>query len=355
VTTAPPPREAASPVEDRLARLIATMGPIPISQFMAEANAAYYASRDPLGTAGDFITAPEISQMFGELIGLVLADLWQQAGREPVCYVELGPGRGTLAQDATRAMRAVGLEPAVHFVETSPVLRAAQAARFANAAWHDDLATLPDNKPLLVVANEFFDALPVRQLVRTVGGWRERLVAHGPDGFMPVPGDIPCDAMVPPRLHDAQPGSIVESSPASTAIARELAGRIADQGGAAIIIDYGYSGYAAGETLQAVHAHAYADPFARPGTRDLTAHVDFGALDHAVRGEGVYVHGPVDQGEWLEAIGIGARAAALSQGSPHRAEEIATARHRLTHAEEMGELFKVMALTSPEWPDPAGF
>ena len=344
-----------SSCEDRLARLIEAMGPISIAQFMAEANADYYASRDPLGVAGDFITAPEISQMFGELIGLWLADLWQQHKRGPVCYVELGPGRGTLAQDATRAMRAAGLEPAIHFVETSPVLRAEQAERFPNAAWHDDLSTLPTNKPLLVVANEFFDALPIRQWIRAVNGWRERMVAHGPDGFVPIAGTIPCDALIPPRLHDAQPGSILERSPTSVAIARDLAGRIADQGGAAIIVDYGYAGYAAGDTLQAVHAHAYADPFAKPGTRDLTAHVDFTALDHAARGEGLHVHGPVGQGHWLETLGIGARASTLAQGSPHRAEEIAAARHRLTHADEMGELFKVMAFVAPEWPDPAGF
>ncbi|WP_380879923.1 class I SAM-dependent methyltransferase [Sphingomonas sp. DBB INV C78] len=346
---------APSSCEDRLSRLIEAMGPIPISQFMAEANAAYYAAKDPLGATGDFITAPEISQMFGELIGLWLADLWQQSEREPVAYVELGPGRGTLAEDATRAMRAVGLTPAIHFVETSPALRAIQAERFPNAAWHDDLSTLPTNKPLLVVANEFFDALPIRQLIRAVNGWRERMIAFGPDGFAPVAGDVPVDALVPPRLHDAPPGSIIESSPASAAIARDLAGRIADQGGAALIVDYGYAGYAAGDTLQAVHAHAYADPFARPGTRDLTAHVDFTALDHAARAEGLHVHGPVTQGEWLELLGIGARAAALTQGAPARADEIEAARRRLTHVEEMGDLFKVMALTAPEWPEPAGF
>ncbi|AGH50363.1 hypothetical protein G432_13220 [Sphingomonas sp. MM-1] len=341
--------------EERLARLIRAVGPIPIAQFMAEANGAYYASRDPLGAAGDFVTAPEISQMFGELIGLWLADLWQQAGEEPACYVELGPGRGTLAADATRAMRAVGLQPAVHFVETSPALRAAQAERFANAAWHDDLSTLPAGKPLLLVANEFFDALPIRQFVRTVNGWRERMVAHGPDGFVPVPGEVPVDALVPDRLRDAPAGSILESAPMGTAIARDVAGRIAEQGGAAIIIDYGYAGRAAGDTFQAVHAHAYADPFARPGTRDLTAHVDFSAIRQAGEAEGVRVHGPVGQGAWLEAIGIGARTAALSRGSPTRAEEIEAARHRLTDASEMGELFKVMAFVAPGWPEPAGF
>jgi SAM-dependent MidA family methyltransferase len=159
---------------DRLRRLIAAQGPIPVSDYMALANAHYYATRDPLGASGDFVTAPEISQMFGELIGLALADVWRRAGRPGGArYVELGPGRGTLAADALRAMRSAGLEPPVHFVETSPVLRAAQAERVPGAEWHDDLSTVPDDGPVLVAANEFFDALPVRQLVATGSGWRD--------------------------------------------------------------------------------------------------------------------------------------------------------------------------------------
>ncbi len=342
-------------ISARLERLIAATGPVPVALFMAEANAAYYAARDPLGADGDFITAPEISQMFGELTGLWLADLWDRAGRPSAHYVELGPGRGTLAADALRAMRPAGLTPPVHFVETSPVLRAKQAERVPSAVWHDDIATLPDDRPLLLVANEFFDALPVRQIVSTFSGWRERLVAHDGDAFIPVPGAVPFDAAVPDRLRAAPPGSIIETSPASVAIIRALAERIVRQGGAAILIDYGYAEHAAGDTLQAVHAHAYADPFGCPGTRDLTAHVDFSALAEAARSEGAVVHGPAGQGAWLENIGLSARAERLAATTPARAAEIEVARARLADPEEMGTLFKALAITAPHWPAPAGF
>jgi NADH dehydrogenase [ubiquinone] 1 alpha subcomplex assembly factor 7 len=322
---------------------------------MAEANTAYYAARDPLGVTGDFITAPEISQMFGELTGLWLADLWQRAGRPDAVYAELGPGRGTLAADALRAMRPTGLAPPVHFVETSPALRAEQAKRIPGAIWHDDIATLPEDRPLLLVANEFFDALPVRQLVSTYTGWRERMVAHDGEGFVPVPGVVPFDAAVPDHLRAAPPASILETCPAAVAIVRALAARIAAQGGAAILIDYGYAEHAAGDTLQAVHAHAYADPFARPGTSDLTAHVDFSALASAARAEGAIVAGPVDQGTWLEALGLSARATMLAKASPARAAEIESARARLADAGQMGTLFKALAISAPGWPYPAGF
>jgi len=342
-------------ISDRLKRLIETSGPISIAQFMAEANGHYYATRDPLGAKGDFITAPEISQMFGELVGLWLADLWMRAGKPIVRFVELGPGRGTLAQDALRAMRAVGLTPAPHFVEASPILRAKQAERVPHAIWHDDVSTLPSDAPLLIVANEFFDALPVRQLVRTIAGWRERMVGYGPEGFVPVPGQTSFDRHVPDRLRGADPGGILETSPASVTIMQALSERIANQGGAALVIDYGYVEHAHGDTLQAVHAHAYADPFARPGASDLTAHVDFGVMEHAIRAGGAVPFGPAPQGAWLETLGIRERAANLAAASPARAEEIQTARGRLTHPDEMGELFKVLAAVSSEWPEPEGF
>jgi SAM-dependent MidA family methyltransferase len=336
---------------DRLARLIAASGPIPVSVFMAEANAHYYATRDPFGAAGDFTTAPEISQMFGELVGLWLADLWDRAGRPAdTAYVELGPGRGTLAADALRAMRAAGLRPKVHFVEISPVLRAAQAERVADAEWHGDLASLPSDVPLLVVANEFFDALPIRQLVATRRGWHERLVAHTDAGFVPVPGPL-----IPAPLAPAETGAVAETSPAVLGIARALSQRLAEQGGAALIVDYGHTQSAVGETLQAVSAHAFADPWQEPGSRDLTAHVDFDALARAAAAEGARVSGPVGQGEWLEAMGIGVRAEALAGAAPGRADEIAAARERLAGPGQMGGLFKALALTDPCWPEPAGF
>ena len=326
-----------------------------VAQYMGLANAHYYATRDPLGAGGDFVTAPEISQMFGELIGLWLADLWARAGKPDAAYAELGPGRGTLAADALRAMRKAGLTPPVHLIETSPVLRAAQSERLPAAHWHDESGALPDHAPLLLVANEFFDALPVRQLVRTGAGWRERMVGWDEAGFAPAAGEMPVDAIVPTRLRDADEGSVVESSPASSAIVGDLARRLVVQGGAAVVIDYGYQGPAIGDTLQAVQGHAFADPFAAPGTRDLTAHVDFAALAEAARAQDATVFGPVAQGEWLERIGIGPRAEALARAAPSRAAEIAAARARLTAPAAMGQLFQVLALVAPGWPVPEGF
>ncbi len=344
-----------SDISARLKRLIALGGPIPLAVWMAEANAAYYAARDPLGAAGDFVTAPEVSQMFGELIGLALADLWARAGRPEAAFVELGPGRGTLAADALRAMRTHGLAPPVHFVETSPVLRAEQAQRVPQARWHAEIATLPTDRPLLLVANEFFDALPIHQIVRTPAGWRERMVAFDGATFVPVPGTVPFDVIVPAALQDEPVGSIIETAPAAAAILRDLAGRIVAQGGAVIVIDYGYAEHAAGDTLQAVSAHAYADPFAAPGTRDLTAHVDFSALAAAAGAEGAHVYGPLGQGAWLDAIGLPRRTEHLAAVTPTRAGEIESARRRLSDPAEMGTLFKVLAITAPGWPPPAGF
>jgi NADH dehydrogenase [ubiquinone] 1 alpha subcomplex assembly factor 7 len=341
---------------ERLRRQIEAHGPIPVADYMALANAHYYATRDPLGADGDFITAPEISQMFGELVGLALADLWVRAGRPGgVRYVELGPGRGTLAADALRAMRAAGLEPAVHFVETSPVLRAAQAERVPNAAWHDDLDALPGDGPILAVANEFFDALPIRQLVATESGWRERRVGADGERFVPVAGPpVPAEA-IPAPVRAAPPGAVLEASPAALAWVRRLAERLASHGGAALIVDYGYDRLSAGETLQAMRNHCYADPWLDPGESDLTAHVDFESLARAAAEVGAEVRGPVAQGEWLVRLGIDARVAALGRGAPNRGEELAAARSRLVSPEAMGTLFRVLGLASPGWPAPEGF
>ena len=323
-----------NPVEERLRRRITMHGPISVADYMAEANAHYYATRDPFGATGDFVTAPEISQMFGELIGIWLADLWQRAGRpEGAHYVELGPGRGTLAADALRAMRGAGLDPSVDLVETSPVLRAAQAER-VSARWHDDLASLPAGGPMLIVANEFFDALPVRQFD-----------ARGEELTVRLHGDI--------FVREGE--AVTETSPASLAIAGDLARSVARQGGAALILDYGHSRHGGGDTLQSVSRHQYADPFAKPGERDLTAHVNFEALSETARAEGARVFGPVEQGAWLGAMGIDLRAAALARAAPERAAEIVADRDRLTAPDQMGRLFKAMALVAPSWPQPAGF
>ncbi|WP_448662246.1 class I SAM-dependent methyltransferase [Sphingomonas sp. CJ20] len=347
--------ETPALLPERLARAITLAGPIPLSQFMGAANAHYYGTRDPLGARGDFTTAPEISQMFGELIGLWIADLWDRAGRPDARYVEFGPGRGTLAADALRAMGKAGLAPPVDFVETSPVLRAAQAERVPHAEWHLDLVGLPEDAPLLVVANEFFDALPIRQLIATPAGWRERLVACQDTLFLPIAGDRSFDMIVPKPLRDAEPGAILETSPASVAILRNLAARLLVQGGAALVIDYGYQGPAIGDTLQAVRGHAYANPFDAPGEADLTAHVDFATLAEAAEAEGLVVHGPVTQGAFLRALGIDARTQALAQAAPDRADALAADRDRLVTDAAMGDLFKVIAFTAPGWPVPAGF
>ena len=325
---------------------------MPVSQFMAAANAEYYAHGQPIG--GDFVTAPEISQMFGELIGAALADVWDRAGRPQCAFVELGPGRGTLAADALRAMAKAGLTPPVHFVETSPSLRMAQAAAVPQAIWHDDMTTLSNNVPLLVIANEFFDALPLEQLVRGADGWQQRLVACQDTLFLPVVGKRVPEDIIPEPLRDAPPGSIVETSPASVAAVRHLTKRLVGQGGTALIFDYGYDGPAIGETLQAVRSHEFANPFDAPGTVDLSAHVDFATLGAAATLAGATVHGPVPQRDFLGSLGIASRAAVLARQSPERADEITAAHQRLTDPAAMGTLFRVMGVTGGGWPVPVG-
>ncbi len=340
---------------ERLARAITLAGPMPVARFMAAANAEYYAAGASIGADGDFITAPEISQMFGELIGLWLVDLWQRAGSPSVHFVELGPGRGTLAADALRAMAKAGLVPDVHFVEMSPWLRTAQAERVPHATWHDNLDTLPDDAPLLIVANEFFDALPIEQLVRGSAHWHQRLVACQDTLFLPVTGKAVPDDVIPVPLRDAPVGSLFETSPASVAVMRALASRLVRQGGAGLIIDYGYDGPALGETLQGVRGHGFANPFDTPGRVDLSAHVDFTTLAAAATVSGASVYGPVSQRDFLGSLGIATRAAALAKAVPDTTDAIATAYQRLTAPEAMGTLFRALAVTAPDWPHPEGF
>ncbi|WP_325063812.1 class I SAM-dependent methyltransferase [Pseudoblastomonas halimionae] len=337
---------------DSLRRLIRNTGPIPVAQFMAESNAHYYATRDPLGRGGDFVTAPEVSQMFGEMLGLWLADRWKKAGApDNAIYVEFGPGRGTLASDALRAMAAAGLDPDVHFVEGSPVLRAAQAEAVPQARFHDDLTTLPDDRPLLVIANEYFDALPVRQLVKTEAGWRERMVGLEGERLVPVASDRPMDAALPSERRDAEPGTIIETAPAQVAQMRELGTRLATQGGAAMVVDYGYARPHTGSTLQALRAHEKVDPFAHPGEADLTAHVDFLALADTAIAAQAQVLGIATQSDLLRALGIERRAEALIAAAPARTEEIASALDRLVSPEQMGTLFKALLLAGEGWSD----
>ena len=351
-----PGSSGSGSLEAALARRIAEGGPIPVADYMTAANAHYYATRDPLGAGGDFTTAPEISQMFGELVGAWAADLAARAAPAATPrYVELGPGRGTLTADALRVMGKAGLRPPVEMVETSPTLRAAQAKAVPHARWHDAVDTLPTDAPLIVVANEFFDALPIEQCIRTPEGWHDRLVDMRADGFIPVLGRRNVESSVPLPLRAAPVGSLFEASPASHAIIRDLAARIASQGGAMLVVDYGHVQSAIGETLQAVKDHAPTSVWSSPGEHDLTAHVDFEALGRAAARAGLRVHGPLSQGDWLRSLGLDLRAAALAKADPARAAEVEAARYRLADPAQMGELFKVAAFVAPGWPEPAGF
>ena len=322
-----------TPLERALRDRIQAEGPISVEAFMEACNHYYYATRDPLGARGDFTTAPEVSQMFGEMVGAALADCWKRAASpNDAIYAELGPGRGTLAADALRLLRGAGFGGEVHFVETSPVLREAQAKLLPEAHWHESVEDLPA-RPLLLVANEFLDALPIRQ--HADGTERRVKIAAGGLAF-------------------DRDGTIVETSPARFDAVTAIATCLAAKGGAAIIIDYGYERTAPGDTLQAVRGHGYAPVLANPGEQDLTAHVDFEAVAAAAREAGAAVTPLVAQGEWLIRLGIEARAQALSRANPERADEIQTALARLTAPGEMGTLFKVIGLHSPEWPAPAG-
>ena len=344
---------------DILCARIAASGPITLADYMAECllhpTLGYYTTRDPFGAKGDFTTAPEVSQMFGELIGLALAQSWLDQGQPPFVLAEAGPGRGTLMADILRATRAVpGLHQAMHLclIEASPTLRAVQARTLAAHAprWCDRVADLPQGA-LFLVANEFFDALPIRQFQRAGRGWRERRVGLDRGGLCLGLGPESRIAALEARLDDTPEGQIVEICPAGTAMIAEISARIAAQGGLALIIDYG-DWTSRGDTFQALKSNAYADPFAGPGDADLTAHVDFAALAAA----SPLRHAYTTQGAFLERLGIGVRAAVLARNltGDARLSHVA-ATHRLTDESEMGCLFKVLALYPPASPLPAGF
>ena len=322
-----------TPFERALRERIAAEGPITVEAYMEACNSHYYATRDPLGARGDFTTAPEISQMFGEMVGGALADCWKRAGAPAdAVYAELGPGRGTLAADALRVMRSAGFAGGVHLVETSPVLREMQKHILPHAQWHGSVEDLPA-KPLLV-ANEFLDALPIRQYV----GGVERRVLLAPGGLAFEPD-----------------GEIVETSPARDDAVKSIATRVAANGGAAILIDYGHERSAPGDTLQAVRGHKHAAVLAEPGQQDLTSHVDFEAVAKAARSAGAAVTPVITQGDWLIRLGIEARAQALSQANPERAADVDSGLERLTSSDQMGKLLKVIAIHASDWAAPAGF
>ena len=323
-----------TPFERALRERIKAEGPITVEAYMEACNAYYYATRDPLGIRGDFTTAPEISQMFGELLGAALADSWKRAAAPAqAIYAELGPGRGTLAADALRVMKSARFSGAVHFVETSPSLRKVQESAVPDAHWHESVDELPA-MPLLLVANEFLDALPVRQHI----GDAERHVVVAAGG-----------------LAFDRDAEIVETSPAREEVVAVIAKRLAEHGGVALFIDYGHERAAPGETLQAVHRHDFASVLEDAGEQDLTAHVDFEAVGKAAEKNGVKVTNLVAQGTWLRRLGIEARADALAKANPDKAGEVRSAVHRLTAEDQMGELYKVMAMHAVGWPRPAGF
>lgn len=348
-----------------LAALIQAHGPITVEQFIHHAlydkAEGYYSHRDPLGAAGDFITAPEISQMFGELIGLWCAERWLAGGQPAaVQLVELGPGRGSLMADLRRATATVpGFQAAaqIHLVETSAKLRAAQARQVPDAHWHHQFADTPPGYSL-IIANEFFDALPVRQFVRTGKGWRERCVTLVDGAFAPcAPADgADAESLIPHHLRNAPQGAVFERNTVSENIVAGIAARLQRHGGWALIADYGHAQPALGETLQALRGHSPAPVFQAPGQHDLTAHVDFTALTLVAQQAGAAVFGPVGQGVFLERMGISARAERLKcAANPRSRAEIAAAHLRLTAPAQMGTLFKMLALGPAGAPAPPGF
>lgn len=342
-----------TPLARIIAARIASEGPMGLDEYMRlclmHPDHGYYATRDPFGAKGDFTTAPEISQMFGELVGLALAQAWlDQGSPAPFTLAELGPGRGTLMADLLRATRRVpGFHEAarVTLVETSPHLRQIQRERLGEITHLSSVAELPE-APLFLVANEFFDALPIRQMQRVEGGWAERMVALDADGGLALALAAPVTL---PRA--APEGEIWEICAEGTAIMSVVAQRIARHGGAAIVIDYGtWNGK--GDSLQALRRHAPDGILAHPGEADLTAHVDFAPLANAAIQAGAAASPPERQGDWLRALGIEARAARLAAAGDAGAE---AALHRLTDAGEMGHLFKAMAVWPRQNPPVAGF
>jgi SAM-dependent MidA family methyltransferase len=353
----------------RIAALIEAQGPMSVAQFMTisllDPKCGYYATRDPLGAGGDFITAPEISQMFGEMIGLWLVQAWSDQGcpKNPR-LVELGPGRGTLMADILRTARVAPeflADLEVVLIEASPALQQVQADRLrglgADVSWAAQFDDGLGDRPLFLIANEFFDALPVRQYVKTGRGWCERMVTvlNGELAFALAPVPVP-PATIPPGRENAPDGGVYESSPAAIALAEDIAGIVAAKGGAALIIDYGYAevtGFS--ETLQAVSGHRFADALAEPGEDDLSAHVDFAALAQAGRRGGARVFGPVTQGMFLANIGIAERAEQLMKSNPESASDLLSATERLIGNDQMGQLFKAMAFVPSAVSDVAGF
>ena len=353
-----------TPLESLIRAKIASGGPIPVADYMALAlghpEHGYYMNGDPFGIDGDFITAPEISQVFGELIGLWSAVTWQQMGSpERTVLIECGPGRGTLMSDLLRATDSV---PAfaktieVHLVETSGFMRDRQAEALTGVepVWHDTIDTVPAG-PTILIANEFLDALPIRQIVREDAGWAERCVEAAEDTLRFVAAGY-ADGLGTSVPMDAVPGDIFEICPAAMSFIDTLSARFSTYPGTALFVDYGYERKTAGETLQAVRNHTFADPLTDPGSADLTAHVDFGALASRATGGGCAAFGPVTQSAFLRSLGIVERTAALLKNArPEQAGTLQSATDRLIDPAAMGNLFKVLVIAHARAVAPAGF
>jgi SAM-dependent MidA family methyltransferase len=358
------------PLETEIRRRIALGGPIPVVHYMSmcltDPENGYYTTNDPIGAGGDFTTAPEISQMFGELLGIWAGSVWRQMGSPTLIrIIELGPGRGSMMQDALRAahvMPEFRTAISVHFVEISPLLEAKQRKFVGGLGvpfeWHKSLDEVPDG-PAIILANEFFDVLPVHQAVMCADGWHERVIKIDEDKklrFSIARDPIPLFEQMLPRGMRAQIGAIFEWRTDRTAL--ELGRRVRQTGGAALVIDYGHARSGAGDTLQAVGKHNYADPLSSPGLVDLTAHVDFQALREAAESMGANAYGPLDQGEFLRRLGIEQRAAVLRNAAPpSKMMEAERALQRLTGdtGRGMGRLFKAMAFGHPKLGPLPGF
>jgi len=359
-----------TPLDAEIRRLIGVAGPMPIAEYMrlclTHPQHGYYVNRDPLGSGGDFVTSPEISQMFGELIGLWMGSVWQQMGApENVRIIELGPGRGTLMHDALRAAKIVkGFRDAlvVHLVEVSPALQQVQQRMLedldAAVLWHNAIEDVPPG-PSIIVANEFIDALPVHQAVKQDGGWHERVIEIAPDSHFVIGTAREAlphfEAAMPRGLRQAPEGAIFEWR--HDGVALEL-GRRTREEGAALIIDYGHAHFGLGDTLQAVAGHSFTDPLRAPGKADLTAHVDFESVSQCAESMGARIHGPIRQRDLFLRLGITQRAAALKANSPpDKAAEIDIALARLIAegARGMGELFKAIAIAAPKLGALPGF